>query len=64
MEFHEKLQQLRRQNNMTQEQLALAVGVSRTTVTMWEAGESMPTSNKLPKLAQVLGCTIDELFRA
>lgn len=58
------IKELRLSKSMTQEQLALAVGVSRTTVTMWEAGESMPTSNKLPKLAQVLGCTIDELFRA
>lgn len=58
------IKELRLSKSMTQEQLALAVGVSRTTVTMWEAGESMPTSNKLPKLAQVLGCTIDELFKA
>lgn len=58
------IKELRLSKSMTQEQLALAVGVSRTTVTMWEAGESMPTSNKLPKLAQVLGCTIDELFRS
>ena len=38
MEFHEKLQQLRRQNNMTQEQLAQQLFVSRTAVSKWESG--------------------------
>lgn len=40
MEFNEKLQQLRKQNNMTQEQLAIKQYVSRTAVSKWESGSS------------------------
>jgi transcriptional regulator with XRE-family HTH domain len=47
---------------MTQQQLADVMGVKRTTVSMWESGASLPSADKLPKLARVLGCTIDELF--
>lgn len=40
MEFNEKLQLLRKQNNMTQEQLAEKLYVSRTAVSKWESGVS------------------------
>lgn len=40
MEFNEKLQQLRKQNNMTQEQLAKKLYVSRAAVSKWESGVS------------------------
>ncbi|MBQ8830818.1 MAG: helix-turn-helix transcriptional regulator [Oscillospiraceae bacterium] len=58
------IKERRLSKNMTQGELAKELGVSRTTVTMWETGASRPTADKLPTLAQVLGCTIDELFRA
>lgn len=41
MEFNEKLQQLRKQNNMTQEQLAEKLYVSRAAVSKWESGGSL-----------------------
>ena len=47
---------------MTQKELAEKLNLSRATVAMWENGTSLPTADKLPKLARVLGCTIDELF--
>lgn len=40
MEFHEKLQQLRIKHNLTQEQLAEQLYVSRTAVSKWESGVS------------------------
>lgn len=52
----------RRSKNLTQLQLAGALGVTRSTVAMWESGESLPRADKLPQLAQILGCTIDDLF--
>lgn len=47
---------------MKQEDLAAALGVTRTTVTKWELGLAAPRAGQLPQLAKVLGCTIDELY--
>lgn len=47
---------------MTQEEVAQKLNIQRTTVSMWETGESNPRADKLPQLAALYGCTIDELF--
>lgn len=57
------LKALREARNMTQDFIAAQLKVGRTAVAMWEAGKSMPTADKLPELAQILGCTIDDLFK-
>ena len=49
--------------NMTQFDLAKLLGVSRSTVAMWENGTNTPPTNILIKLADLFGCTIDELVR-
>ena len=48
---------------MTQEDLAARVGVERPAIALWEAGARTPTTDKLPALAQALGCGIEALFR-
>jgi len=48
--------------NMTQEDLAEALGVERSTVSMWEIGQSLPRVSMLPTLAKLLSCTIEELL--
>lgn len=53
----------RRSKNLTQQVLADMLGVKRSTVAMWETGTSLPRADLLPKLADVLGCTVDELLR-
>ena len=50
-------------SGLTQKETAKALGVSRATVAMWEAGKSNPTAEKLPALAKLYGCTVDELLR-
>ena len=61
MSFRDNLQHLRATRNMTQEQLAMMVGVSRQSVTKWESGRSYPEMDKLMKLCQIFDCTLDEL---
>ena len=53
----------RKSKMLTQQQLGEIMGVKRTTVAMWESGASLPRADLLPKLADVLGCTVDELLR-
>lgn len=53
---------IRKSRNMTQEELASRLNVSRTAVTMWETGQSLPRTELLPRLAEILGCTVDELL--
>lgn len=58
------IQERRKQAGLTQEQLAKALTIDRSTVAKWESGESMPRAQLLPKLAEILKCTIDEIFKA
>lgn len=54
---------LREKKKITQDQMAEKLGIGRTAVSMWESGESKPRADKLPELARILGCTIDDLFQ-
>ena len=62
MEFHEKLQALRKQKNMTQEELAQALFVSRTAISKWESGRGTPSIDSLKAIAAFFSVTIDELL--
>ncbi|MBR6789327.1 MAG: helix-turn-helix transcriptional regulator [Oscillospiraceae bacterium] len=62
MEFHEKLQQLRKQKGLTQEELAQALYVSRTAVSKWESGRGYPNIDSLKALAKFFSVTVDELL--
>ena len=56
------LKTLRESRSMTQGQLAKELDVSRTTVSMWETGASLPRGATLIKLSQIFNCTLDELL--
>lgn len=56
------LESLRKHAGMTQKELAELVHVKQNTVSQWESGKRQIPSSILPVIAQVLGCTIDELF--
>ena len=56
------IKSMRMSKNLTQEALGKLLGVGRTTVAMWETGKIKPQAGKLPELARIFGCTIDELF--
>ncbi|MFR3273530.1 MAG: helix-turn-helix transcriptional regulator [Slackia sp.] len=61
MSFRNNLQHLRATRNMTQEQLAMFLGVSRQSVTKWEAEKSYPEMDKLLKMCSFFECSLDDL---
>ena len=52
----------RKAAKLTQEAAAAALGVSRSAVTKWETGKSLPTAKKLPYVAELCGCMVDDLI--
>ena len=62
MEFHEKLQELRKQKGLTQEELAERLYVSRTAISKWESGRGYPNIDSLKAIAKFFSVTIDELL--
>lgn len=61
MSFRTNLQYLRAERHMTQEQLAMLLGVSRQSVTKWEVEKSYPEMDKLIKMCQIFECSLDDL---
>ena len=62
MDFSEKLQELRKQKSLTQEELAQKLYVSRTAVSKWESGRGYPNLDSLKDIAKFFSITIDELL--
>ena len=62
MEFHEKLQELRRQKGLTQEELAEKLYVSRTAISKWESGRGYPNIESLKAIAKFFSVTVDKLL--
>lgn len=62
MEFHEKLQQLRKQKGLTQQQLAEHLFVSRAAISKWESGKGYPGIDSLKAIAAFYSVTIDDLL--
>ncbi len=53
---------LRLKKKLSQNELAKMVGTTQAAVAMWEAGTRMPRSEKLPAIAEALGCNVADLF--
>ena len=61
MELGKQIYELRKKANLSQEQLAEKVGVSRQTISKWELGETAPDIKQAQVLSQVFGVSLDEL---
>lgn len=58
------IKEYRMSKGLTQTQVGDKLGISRTTVAMWEAGLSMPRTDKLQELSNLYECTVDDLLVA
>ena len=62
MEFHKKLQELRKDRGLTQEELADALYVSRTAISKWESGRGYPSIDSLKEISHYFSVSIDDLL--
>lgn len=62
MEFNEKLQELRKNKNLTQEQLAEKLYVSRTAISKWESGRGYPSIDSLKEISKFFSISLDDLL--
>ena len=61
MELGKQIYELRKKANLSQEQLAEKVGVSRQTISKWELGETAPDIKQAQILSQIFNISLDEL---
>lgn len=64
MNFSEKLLTLRKAKNLTQEQLAEKLDVSRQSISKWESGQAVPEMEKIVALSVVFDVTTDYLLKS
>ncbi|MEE3473577.1 MAG: helix-turn-helix domain-containing protein [Butyrivibrio hungatei] len=62
MSFADNLMELRKLNNLSQEDIAEKIGVSRQTLSKYETGESLPDIERCKMLADLFGVTMDDLI--
>ena len=58
-----KLEKLRKDKGMTQATLAKSLGVDQSAVCLWEKGKTLPRADVAIRLANLLGCTLDDIYR-
>lgn len=63
MNFSEKLKEIRKNEGLSQEQLAEKIGVSRQAITKWETGKGLPDVENMLIIAEIFKTTLDELLR-
>lgn len=61
MDFGQKLKEIRKNEGLSQEQLADKIGVSRQAITKWETGKGLPDMENMMILAEIFKTTLDEL---
>ena len=62
LKIGEKIRAKRREYDLTQEELANMLGVTKASISKWENNESFPDVTMLPQIAQLFHITMDELF--
>lgn len=62
-ELSKRLKQYRLKNDLTQRYVAYRLGTTQQAVGKWESGESFPRTERLIRLSEMIGCTVDELLK-
>ena len=62
MSFSENFKATRKKHGFSQQQIADALGVNRSTIAKYETGISMPYAKNINKLCEILNVSYDELF--
>jgi len=57
-----RIRELRKAKKLSQQELAVKLGVDRSTIAKWETGTNSPRTDKLRQLAKVLDCSLEELL--
>ncbi|MEY8386705.1 helix-turn-helix transcriptional regulator [Oscillospiraceae bacterium 38-13] len=57
-----KIQELRENAGLSRVEVAARLGLDKSSISHWEHGKTTPTSDKLPLLADLFGCSIDALY--
>lgn len=63
MDIGERIFQLRNENNLSQEQMAERLDISRQAISKWESGQSTPELDKIIQLSELFGITTDYLLK-
>lgn len=63
MNLSNKILKLRKQNNLSQEQLAEILGISRQSISKWESGQSIPELDKIVQISEIFGVSTDYLLK-
>ena len=59
-----RMREFREKAGLTQQQVAAAMGVTNGVVSHWESGRKLPNAAKLPRIAALYKCSINDLFEA
>lgn len=59
---YSKYAELRDKKEMTDYEVAKRTGVQTSTLSNWKAGRYIPKADKIRKIADILGCTLDDLM--
>lgn len=60
--MNENIRQYRERQGLTQQEVAAALHVEQSSVSMWETGKATPRADMLPRIAKLLGCSVGDLF--
>lgn len=63
MKLQEKIRKQRKQNNMSQEQLAQMLNISRQSISKWESGDSIPDVQNIIRLSEIFDVSTDYLLK-